>query len=173
MAARTTSARSSSSSARAIIKRLIEESLKRSRTIECERSDTVAPGIIDDAAIGALVPTSGGNASAAAAVAAAAADEEQSARKVQKVEAKAARDAAADAARHKLIIEDRRPLTLTELSAADRALTQKVLRLYCGAMGLGSTGSPAELRARLEAMMEVANISEYRAGDALARGSRD
>jgi hypothetical protein len=155
----------------AIIKRLIEESLKRSRTIECERSDTVAPGIVDDAAIGALVPTSGGDTSAAAAAAEAAADEEQSARKVQKVEAKAARDAAADAVRHKLIVEDRRPLTLTELSTADRALTQKVLRLYCGAMGMGSKGSPAEMRARLEARMKEANVSEYRAGDALARGS--
>ena len=86
---------------------------------------------------------------------------------MQKVEATAARDAAADEARRKLIIDDRRPLTLTELSTAHSALTQKVLRLYCVAMGLSSKGSPVELRARLEATMKEAKVSEYCAGDAL------
>ena len=152
----------------AIIKRLIEESLKRSRAIVCERSDVIPPGVVNDASIAALVPASGSDA-AAVDVAAVdeAADEEQAARKVQKVEGKAAKDAAADEARRKLIIDDRRPLTLTELSTADPALKQKELRLYCGAMGVASKGSPAELRARLEVRMKLAHVSEYRAGDAL------
>lgn len=58
-------------------------------------------------------------------------------------------------------------ITLTELSTAAPALTQKVLRLYCVAMGVPSKGSPAELRARLEAQMKLALVSEYRAGDVL------
>ena len=105
---------------------------------------------------------------------AAAADEVQSARKVQGGEdkaAKAAKDAAENELRRELIIEDRRALTLTELSTADRALTQKGLRLYCGVMQLSSKGSPAELRAMLEARMNAAGISVYRAGDALGSGS--
>ena len=57
-----------------------------------------------------------------------------------------------------------RPLTLYTHRALDGrpvALTQKVFRLYCVAMGLGSKGSPAALRARLEARMKLANVSEY------------
>ena len=116
------------------------------------------------------MPASGIDTSAVAATADEAADKEQSARKVQKVEEKAARDAAADEVRRKLIIDDRRLLTLTELSTAGSELTQKVLRLYCGAMGLGSKGSPAVLRIRLEARMKLAQVSEYRAGDTLGSG---
>lgn len=60
-------------------------------------------------------------------------------------EEKARRDAEAQASREKLVYDDRRPLRLSELRATGRddALNQKVLRLYCEAMGVSKDGGPA------------------------------
>ena len=60
-------------------------------------------------------------------------------------------DAARSAAAHALVHVQRRPLTLTELQVtpSDTVLNQKVLRLYCSAMGLPCYGSPNVMCDRL------------------------
>jgi hypothetical protein len=144
-----------------IIKRLVEASLKRSREIALERGDAAAgaPATIDDATIAAIVP--------ATVEAAAAADGEApetaaaEARKAQRREQKVAADTAADQARCKLVLEDKRPVTVVELRAGD--VGQKMLRLYNKAAGLSARSTAAALAD----LIEKAGKAEYCAGDAL------
>ena len=88
----------------------------------------------------------------------AAPEERESARNAAKV-ANVEKDAADQAARERLVLEDGRPLTLTELRAptadinadarrSDGGLSQKLLPLYCDSMDLSQAGSVGELRER-------------------------